>query len=513
VEVSADGEAARYLTATRSIRPAVPRLDVVVESTDVVVAISLPSPGPAGHAGPCPQEVFAFLPVRSYGFRFVLQADFVLPSSRENIDRDSAWNQRLRAEIPAALALAVEQSLRYDPADPCAAANLWLSALPLEGEVQDFFQPWVRAVHASMRTVACIPTAENKWETPLRVMTCSAASVAAATLIDHAHLSDVLGMSLAHPGLLPRPLAALGVQEVSSGILLELLCAGAYSPDQLPAVIAYVAEDFAAGKLSDDTHARLEGLPLLLLDDEKVTSVAAGPVYLPMCAAGQMNATMTAAATASAVKFSTIVRILSPTMLGCQVAQGDASMPGGNGRSGGTIMRLLRFIGLQYLSLDYLVNHHVLPELTGPAALEFSQGRAVALLTFACQYWLTLAPSSDHRNALLSSLRGKTVLWTSTGPVLARVGAGIHFSLKFASAVKSPLLDWLEASIWVFISTLYLESSTISCTAWRDFLLPMGVRVCTARPCGSMPPRTAGHRPGPGPGGRLQLLEESHARA
>jgi hypothetical protein len=255
VEVSADGEAARYLTATRSIKPAVPRLDVVVESTDVVVAISLPSPGPAGPAGPCPQEVFAFLPVRSYGFRFVLQADFVLPSSRESIDRDSAWNQRLRAEVPAAFALAVEQSLRSDPADPCAAANLWLSALPLEGEVQDFFQPCVRAVHASMRTVACIPTVENKWETPLRVLTCGAASAAAAALIDPAQLSYVLGMSLAHPGLLPRPLAALGVQEFSSGILLELLRAGAYSPDRLPAVIAYLAEDFAAGKLSDDTHA------------------------------------------------------------------------------------------------------------------------------------------------------------------------------------------------------------------------------------------------------------------
>ncbi len=145
VEVSADGQSARYLMATRSISPGVSRLDVVVERTDVIVAIPLPAAGPACSTPPGPQEVFAFLPVRSYGFRFVLQADFVLPSSREAIDCDSAWNQRLRAEVPAAFALAVEQLLHIaDSADPVVTANLWLAALPLEGEVQAFFRSCVR---------------------------------------------------------------------------------------------------------------------------------------------------------------------------------------------------------------------------------------------------------------------------------------------------------------------------------------------------------------------------------
>ena len=45
------------------------------------------------------QPVFAFLPLRSYGFRFIIQADFDVPSSREDVDKDSAWNQWLRQEI------------------------------------------------------------------------------------------------------------------------------------------------------------------------------------------------------------------------------------------------------------------------------------------------------------------------------------------------------------------------------------------------------------------------------
>lgn len=44
--------------------------------------------------------MFAFLPLRSYGFRFILQGDFDLPSSREDVNSDSSWNQWLREEIP-----------------------------------------------------------------------------------------------------------------------------------------------------------------------------------------------------------------------------------------------------------------------------------------------------------------------------------------------------------------------------------------------------------------------------
>ena len=47
------------------------------------------------------QQVFAFLPLRSYGFRFIVQGDFDLPSSRECVTSDSSWNQWLREEIPS----------------------------------------------------------------------------------------------------------------------------------------------------------------------------------------------------------------------------------------------------------------------------------------------------------------------------------------------------------------------------------------------------------------------------
>ncbi len=133
----------------------VPRLDLRIPETQLCLAWCLDdeaaTAAPAAAAGgdallppvrrPEQQSVYAFLPLRSYGLRFVLQvrlipsfagptssgveclardgthaavcvalwvrlahpqADWVVPSSREAVDSDNAWNQALRLHIPGA---------------------------------------------------------------------------------------------------------------------------------------------------------------------------------------------------------------------------------------------------------------------------------------------------------------------------------------------------------------------------------------------------------------------------
>jgi hypothetical protein len=66
-------------------------------------------------------EVFAFLPLRSYGFRFLVQADWLVPSGREAVDHSSGWNDWLRSQIPdlfiSAVRVIIEQASRvlHDP--------------------------------------------------------------------------------------------------------------------------------------------------------------------------------------------------------------------------------------------------------------------------------------------------------------------------------------------------------------------------------------------------------------
>jgi hypothetical protein len=72
-----------------------------VERTKLSIAIPLISARDLvrGHEAPPPRDVYAFLPLRSYGFRFILQGDFVVPSSREAVDASSPWNHWLREKL------------------------------------------------------------------------------------------------------------------------------------------------------------------------------------------------------------------------------------------------------------------------------------------------------------------------------------------------------------------------------------------------------------------------------
>jgi hypothetical protein len=154
-----------------------------------------------------PQQVFAFLPLRSYGLRFLAQADFLVPSSREDVDHDSGWNQWLRGEIAAALVAALpafkklfagrknvdsageleressagelekgqRESLTSAEGGPnesrnsatgaeaeeglgrALGVNAFLGFVPLEGEVLGFFAPLPRLVLQKLRALHCLP--------------------------------------------------------------------------------------------------------------------------------------------------------------------------------------------------------------------------------------------------------------------------------------------------------------------------------------------------------------------
>ncbi|TNN05340.1 ATP binding region ATPase isoform 2 [Schistosoma japonicum] len=63
--------------------------------TEISLAVSLTDPEPLQ---PCP--IFSYLPVRSVGLRFFVNADFDLTSSREDVDSTSAWNRWIVGKIP-----------------------------------------------------------------------------------------------------------------------------------------------------------------------------------------------------------------------------------------------------------------------------------------------------------------------------------------------------------------------------------------------------------------------------
>lgn len=130
------------------------------ESTTIVLAFPVDESG-AAKSNPTSQ-VFAFLPIREFGFKFSIHADFVLSSSREGILTERPWNRFLRDQLPLALAAAVAEfrsteQLRFT----------YLRFLPTASETLDpFFRPVVGPLYESLSQTECLPSASGEWRRP-----------------------------------------------------------------------------------------------------------------------------------------------------------------------------------------------------------------------------------------------------------------------------------------------------------------------------------------------------------
>ncbi|KAK5659658.1 hypothetical protein OQA88_866 [Cercophora sp. LCS_1] len=110
-----------------------------VHCTESVLMLAFPikdSDPPSGiEPVVAPQQVYAALPIRDYGFKFVINADFLLIANRQDIVKSSKWNQKLRDSVSDAFCGAVQHlnagELRYT----------WSRYLPGDLDFTDFFQP------------------------------------------------------------------------------------------------------------------------------------------------------------------------------------------------------------------------------------------------------------------------------------------------------------------------------------------------------------------------------------
>ena len=98
-------------------------------------------------------KIFAYLPVRSdTGLPFLINADFLLTSSREGIQEDEPWNQWLRDCVPEVFVEAFETWL-----DIKAYRNRIYGFIPLEAHI-DFLEPIVESIQEKLKDCEIILT-------------------------------------------------------------------------------------------------------------------------------------------------------------------------------------------------------------------------------------------------------------------------------------------------------------------------------------------------------------------
>ncbi|CAM4933155.1 unnamed protein product [Rotaria socialis] len=158
-----------------------------VESTTIAIAYPLnPIFESSSHQISSTQPLFAYLPLRSYGFRFILQADFEIPATRQEVLRDNMWNEWLKTEMIQLLPLAYEQFQHLpDLLISCSldlqqnnqlltsiqTLKYFLKLIPTRNEIDPYFNTFIDKSIQLLMGIIQLPVLRNEileWVSPTR---------------------------------------------------------------------------------------------------------------------------------------------------------------------------------------------------------------------------------------------------------------------------------------------------------------------------------------------------------
>ena len=389
-------------------------------STAAVAVPALPS-----------QRLYAFLPVADYGLRFVLQADWLVATSRERVLEDDEFNVWLaQSVIPRAYAASFNSFATYfarqhaqaaasredsSSSDDVVAHNLavaraFLSFLPLPSHVQPsrskLFQLCADATLALVQQLPCLPTEDGRWVAPVDAVrsasntaiapssggkpTAAAAvpslqSKLAACNISPADVAASTGMQLVHPSLvLPEEIwTVLNVRQWDLATAAQVLTSAHSDEAVRSSDGASVASRFVA--CCDLIRYTLPSLDRLQLS-RYLRSVA----MFPVAATGgltSLQATPTlgyidtsstdATASAAAAAAESMVRTLGNAASQPLLAPGVVAAF----REHLWLPQFLSQLGVEAATVDTIVTRSVIPLLTACTAVVFSDGTSQANAT------------------------------------------------------------------------------------------------------------------------------------
>ncbi|KAI0058520.1 hypothetical protein BV25DRAFT_1919220 [Artomyces pyxidatus] len=111
------------------------------------------------------QDVHAFLPLRCYGFNFIIQADFLTSASREDVLTDLPWNTTLRSGVVDAFLIAIEQFIQRP-----TLRDVWFRYLP-EAISDTFFMKVEHSILSTLRDRPILRSSDGTYRHPGQMVT------------------------------------------------------------------------------------------------------------------------------------------------------------------------------------------------------------------------------------------------------------------------------------------------------------------------------------------------------
>ncbi|XP_073345224.1 uncharacterized protein [Pagrus major] len=460
----------RWLVVKTMVHPKKIKEDV--ESTELALAFQLDSSNTESDivCQPQKQPVFAYLPLRSFGFRFIIQGDFDIPSSREDVDRDSSWNQWLRSEIPQLFLQAMDVFTDHPEFRGLKGLCQFLQFIPLPDEVLDFFKPVAGQIIQLLKGKAFLPTlsptGEVVFKLPSQVAVCKDAVI--RDVIGGAELERHLSLSYLHPGLSPGPptslLTHLGVRylrgsdvsTVTTAMAKELMrVEGIHSDGGLRQLARLLVCNFRAlehgyGE-ADSVLQTLRELPIIPLADGRVVALGEEGVFFPM--EETKTKKQKAQAQAQTGPLSALykdVNVVHPGLLSC-VEPLESQQ----------VRELLRRLGVHELEPQKLLEQHIYPAIQNNKWKSKPEAVVVSYLVFI----------KLHASSSKEYLDDAVPVLTSRG-LLCPANESVHFSEEYGN-INLP--ERLPGCDWVLLSPCYVQTDG-DVEGWRELFSRLGVR-------------------------------------
>jgi hypothetical protein len=495
VRVSDGSDKMNWLVVSRKLSSGIIRPDV--QTTEIAMAFTLKEVALDEYQPYLVhQPVFAFLPLRNYGLKFILQGDFVLPTSREEVDSNSAWNQWVLSEYPSLFvaALGSFSNLPCFRGNPGKAVSAFMSFVPLVGEVHGFFSRLPHLIITKLRTACCMildGPGPLRLVPPCRVLRGWNEQV-------HLLIPDVLLEKSMGLGYLSREIElsdqlarALGIRDYGPRILYDAVsilfnnkdvpedCLGmdwlsAWLVTLHSALLAHSSmRHFDDPHLEGDILNGLRKLPVIPLSDGSFCSVSEGHIWLPCDVSGVGFENQYGVKEFPLLYAS--LHTVNPLFL---AALSSNKYLAHEGRPDDLTEMLLK-IGIRKLSAHEIIRSHILPALSESVACTGTNKELMveylAYIMLHFQSACAICPS--QKAEIILELRNKSVLLTNLGRV-SLISTPVHFGKEYGGTIDMKFigteLNWFE------VDAAYLKHPSTQCLPtgslkWRAFLKELGV--------------------------------------
>ncbi|KAL8608369.1 hypothetical protein ACOMHN_002602 [Nucella lapillus] len=449
---------------------------VDVESTEIALAFPLKALRHHAQVAPDKQPVFAFLPLRSYGFRFIVQGDFDVPSSREDVDRDSSWNQWLRNEIHT-LFIETFDIFRAHPEFE-GFQSLWsyLQFVPLEDEILDFFKPVATQILKKIRATPCMPTISGaaaktgsvQWKLPSQTVMVQDALV--HEVISPELLERHLGLYYVHrevASMLSSALTrSLGMESITSEHLIQVgrSLASAWGDNVGDEQVVQIAKWLACIYRSMDDFqensaliSTLRSMRVIPLSSGQLVALSEVTVFMLTEGSGETGRV----APGKRDPVSVLRQDLQV------VHEGLMATPDSEVNS--QVSKLLHKLDMKQLSAQDIIHHHILPVLRSQQWQ--SKDRAVLV-----SYLIYIKEQRSRNHSLINMDELKTVARVLTNHGIKNPATeNVHFRPSYGVTID--LERVLPGYDWTLVEDKYLphQASRAEVVSWQEFFTMLGV--------------------------------------